>query len=301
MNSIGHPIAGTPVQVVHPTTSVIPLVCDSPHSGTEYPADFDFSVDVRELRRCEDTHVHWLWDSVPRVGGTLVYASFARSYIDPNRSDRDIDMSMLADNWTGLIAPVKRSLELGNGLISSMTTERNPIYRRLLTAAEVRHRIDCYWRPYREALARALTEASAASGPRWHLNLHSMPSNAYERLGMKPAGPLADIVLGDLHGASCDPDFVALVADAFRQHGYSVAVNDPYAGRDLLDTFGAPHRGHHSLQVEINRAIYMDETSRELLPAASKVKADLHGVLTAIAHHIRSITTPSHTLSKEIP
>ena len=302
LDSISPLASGTPVRVVPPTAPAIPLVCDSPHSGTEYPPDFDFAVDVRELRRCEDTHVQWLWDAVPQVGGTLVHASFARSYIDPNRSDRDIDMSMLADNWTGPIAPVKRSLTLGNGLISSKTPEQRPIYHRLLTAAEVRQRIEGYWRPYREALAQALAEVSAGGGPRWHLNLHSMPSNAYERLGLTSPGPLANIVLGDLHGASCDPHFVELVATAFRHRGYTVAVNDPYAGRDLLHTFGAPHRGHHCLQIEINRAIYMNETTRELLPKAGNVKADLHGVLRAIARHIRSITAPnSQPLSKEIP
>jgi N-formylglutamate deformylase len=171
-----------------------------------------------------------------------------------------------------------------------------------LSAAEVRHRIECCWRPYRETLARTLTEAAACHGARWHLNLHSMPSNAYERLGLQPSGPLADVVLGDLHGTSCDPGFVALVADAFRQRGYAVAINEPYAGRDLLHTFGAPHRGHHSLQIEINRAIYMNETSREPLPQASSVKADLHGVLTTIARHIRSTTaTTSPTFTKETP
>jgi len=293
LDSICPPATGTPVRVVPPTAPAIPLVCDSPHSGTDYPPDFDFAVDVRELRRCEDTHVQWLWDTVPSVGGTLVHASFARSYIDPNRSDHDIDMSMLADTWTGPIAPTQRSLALGNGLISSKTPERLSIYQRLLTAAEVRQRIEGHWRPYREALAQALAKVSAGGGPRWHLNLHSMPSNAYERLGLTEPGPLADVVLGDLHGASCDPHFVERVATAFRHRGYTVAVNDPYAGRDLLHTYGAPHRGHHSLQIEINRAIYLDEISRELLPRAGKLKADLHEVLKDIASHIRAITEPT--------
>lgn len=292
--SICHPPAGAPVRVVTPTAPAIPLVCDSPHSGTDYPADFDFAVDARELRRCEDTHVEWLWDSVPRVGGTLIHATFPRSYIDPNRSDHDIDMTMLADKWPGPIAPNQRSLALGNGLISSKTPGREPIYKRLLTAAEVRHRIERYWRPYREVLARSLAEVSSGKGPRWHLNLHSMPSNAYERLELKAPGPLADVVLGDLHGKSCNKNFVDLVASAFKRRGYTVAVNDPYAGRDLLHEFGAPHRGHHSLQIEINRAIYLNERSRELLPQAGKIRTDLHAVLEDIAGHIR-VVTPSVT------
>lgn len=285
-----NPPLNSSVRIVTPTVAPIPLVCDSPHSGTEYPEDFDFAVDVRELRRCEDTHVEWLWESVPSVGGTLIHAKFPRSYIDPNRSDQDIDITMLSDEWSGPVAPNQRSLALGNGLISSKTPERRPIYQRLLTSAEVRHRIEHYWRPYREVLARSLANVCARQGQRWHLNLHSMPSNAYERLGMTAPGPLADVVLGDLHGKSCDMEFVDRVTRAFKRLGYSVAINNPYAGRELLHKFGAPHQGHHSLQIEINRAIYLNEMSRELLPHAGMIRADLHAVLEDIAAYIRAAT-----------
>lgn len=271
----------------------IALVCDSPHSGTDYPADFDYTVDAAELRKLEDTHVHWLWDAVPRVGGTLVHATFPRSYIDPNRHEHDIDVAMLADTWPGVAAPAARTLALGNGLVSSLTPARRPIYTRRLPAREVAHRIEHYWRPYRRALAHAL-ETAAPQGPRWHLNLHSMPSNAYERFGRVAPGPLADVVLGDLHGQSCSAAFTGLVAGAFRQLGYSVAVNEPYAGQDLLREFGAPARGHHSLQIEFNRAIYLNEKTRELLPRASAVREDVADALCEIAAHIRSVT-PAHS------
>jgi len=278
-----------PVLVQLPAVPAIALVCDSPHSGTDYPPDFDYTVDAAELRKLEDTHVHWLWDAVPRVGGTLVHATFPRSYIDPNRHEHDIDVAMLADTWPGGAAPAARTLALGNGLVSSLTPARQPIYARRLQAREVAHRIEHYWRPYRRALTQAL-EAAAPQGPRWHLNLHSMPGNAYERLGRVAPGPLADVVLGDLNGQSCSAAFTGLVAGAFRQLGYSVAVNEPYAGQDLLREFGAPARGHQSLQIELNRAIYLNEKTRELLPRANAVREDLADVLCEIAAHIRSVT-----------
>ena len=290
------PLAGPPVLITFPATPATPaiaLVCDSPHSGTDYPPDFGFAVEVAELRQCEDTHVQWLWDAVPQVGGTLVHATFARSYIDPNRGEHDIDVAMLADTWPGKAAPLARTLELGNGLVSSRTPSRQPIYARRLSAREVAHRVDHYWRPYRHALARAL-EAAAPQGPRWHLNLHSMPSNAYERLGRVAPGPLADVVLGNLNGQSCSAAFTELVAGAFRRRGYSVAINDPYAGQDLLREFGVPSRGHESLQIELNRAIYLDERTRKLLPRASAVRDDIASVLGEIAAHIRSVT-PAHS------
>lgn len=279
-----------PVLVLPPAVPAIALVCDSPHSGTDYPADYDYTVDAAELRKLEDTHVQWLWDAVPRVGGTLVHATFPRSYIDPNRHEHDIDVAMLADTWPGGAAPAARTLALGNGLVSSLTPARQPIYARRLQAREIAHRIEHYWRPYRHALSQAL-ETAAPQGPRWHLNLHSMPSNAYERLGRVAPGPLADVVLGDLNGQSCSAAFTGLVADAFRQLGYSVAINEPYAGQDLLREFGAPARGHQSLQIELNRAIYLNEKTRELLPRANAVREDVADVLCEIAAHIHSVSS----------
>jgi N-formylglutamate deformylase len=279
------------VQIVLPAGPAISLVCDSPHSGTDYPADFGYAVPMAELRKSEDTHVHWLWDAVPRVGGTLVHATFPRSYIDVNRHERDIDVTMLADAWPGEVAPSERCLALGNGLVFSHTTAKTPIYARRLTAKEVAHRIESYWRPYRHTLTQVLN-AAAARGPRWHLNLHSMPSNAYERLGRVAPGPLADVVLGDLNGHSCSAAFTEWVAWAFRWRGYTVAVNDPYVGQDLLREFGDPARGRESLQIEVNRGIYLDEQTRELLPRADDLRADIADVLQDLAAFIRNATPP---------
>ncbi|MEO8122220.1 MAG: N-formylglutamate amidohydrolase, partial [Rhodoferax sp.] len=131
-----------PVLVLPPAAPAIALVCDSPHSGTDYPADFGYAVDTAELRKCEDTHVHWLWDAVPRVGGTLVHATFARSYIDVNRHETDIDLAMLADAWPGEVAPLARTLALGMGLVPSQTPTHQPIYARRLAAQEITHRIE---------------------------------------------------------------------------------------------------------------------------------------------------------------
>lgn len=281
-----------PVQVLPPVQSAIPLVCDSPHSGTDYPPDFGYAVAIEELRKLEDTHVHWLWDAAPRSGATLVHATFPRSYIDPNRSEHDIEPALLAGEWPGTANPAARTLILGNGLVSRLTPNRHAIYARCLHSHELAHRIEHYWRPYRRALKQAF-EKVAGRGPRWHLNLHSMPSNAYERLGRAAPGPLADVVLGDLQGQSCGAEFTELVAAAFRRHGYTVAINEPYAGQDLLREFGAPQRGHHSLQIELNRAIYLDERTRELLPHATHLREDIAEVLLEIAAYIRA-TSPAN-------
>lgn len=274
------------VKIEHPTVSAIPLVCDSPHSGTHYPADFNYAVDLADLRKCEDTHVEKLWEGVPAVGGTLVHALFPRSYIDANRTESDIDVTMLEADWTGLAEPSARCLQLGNGLVFSKTTTLQNIYQRRLSVAEVQNRIETAWRPYRQALTQALDAASQQHGKRWHLNLHSMPSNAYERLGLPKGKVLADVVLGDLHGSACSSEFTDVVAAAFKQQGYTVAINDPYAGMDLLRQHGQPARGHQSLQIELNRALYLDEQTRQALPQFNQVKTDLSQILATLARYI---------------
>lgn len=264
------------------------LVCDSPHSGTTYPEDFAYSVALADLRKCEDTLVEALWADVPAVGGTLVHAHFPRSYIDANRACTDIEAAMLCEPWPGEVQPSKRCIELGNGLVFSKTTTLAAIYDRKLTAGEVQHRIDTCWQPYRDALSRALHDARVAFGKVWHLNLHSMPSNAYERLGRVSATPLADVVLGDLQGRSCSPAFVRYVSEAFAALGYRVALNDPYAGQDLIREHGQPGSGCESLQIEINRKLYLDEETREPNERYAQTRADLSRVLRAIAAFVQA-------------
>lgn len=271
------------VAVERPRTIAIPLVCDSPHSGTAYPDDFRFAVDLADLRRCEDTHVEALWADVPAVGGTLIHARFPRSYVDVNRACNDIDAAMLSGPWPEETRPSAPCMNLGNGLVFSKTTTFRDIYDRRLSVGEVQRRIDTCWRPYRRALSDALQHAKASFSHAWHLNLHSMPSNAYERLGRQSSVPLADVVLGNLHGQSCSPAFSACVAGAFQSRGYSVAFNDPYAGQDLVREHGRPGSGCHSLQVEINRKLYLDEDTREPLARFAQVREDIGRVLETIA------------------
>jgi N-formylglutamate deformylase len=277
----GTPVDTAPFSLQGPAGEPIALVCDSPHSGTTYPPDFGHAVDRAALRRSEDTHVDTLWAGVPAAGGSLLCAHFPRSYIDANRDEHDIDPAMLDAPWPGRATPSARTLQLGVGLVWRATPEHLPIYARQLSVAELRQRIECYWRPYRQALARTLHACAARHGGYWHLNLHSMPSNVYERLGLPPR-QAADVVLGDRQGSSCHADFTQAVAQSFRRQGLRVAVNDPYEGADLVREAGAPHAGRHSLQIEINRAIYMDEATREPHGGHAALKASIDAVLAEV-------------------
>jgi len=281
-------IAPPPLSIVAPAVEPIALVCDSPHSGIEYPDDFRHAVALADLRQCEDTHVDALWSGVPQVGGALLHAHFPRSYIDANRACTDIEAALLSEPWPGELHPSDRCTRLGNGLIYSKTPSLTPIYARQLGVDEVRRRIERCWRPYREAL-RALSEQTRSRHGRvWHLNLHSMPSNAYQRLGLASDRPLADVVLGDLRGVSCSAAFTRCVAEAFESLGYSVAINDPYVGQDLLREHGRPEEGSESLQIELNRKLYLDEATRERSARFERMRQDIDLVLRQVARFVRA-------------
>ncbi|MBI5255460.1 MAG: N-formylglutamate amidohydrolase [Burkholderiales bacterium] len=271
---------------VHPgrPERALPLVCDSPHSGTHYPADFGHAIARQRLRCAEDTHVDRLWSHAPEAGATLVLAQFPRTYIDANRAADDIDAAMIDGPWPTPLRPSHKTLALGLGLVWRQVAEGEPIYQRRLTVAELQHRLTQCWQPYHAALDAACDAAVARWGRCWHLNLHSMPSNAYARLGVSSTQPLADFVLGDRRGTSCEPGFVQLVRQLIEAHGWRVALNDPYEGQALVCRHGRPQQGRHSLQIEINRALYMDEATREPHAGFERLRADLASIIEEIAH-----------------
>lgn len=271
-----------------PVVEAIPLICDSPHSGTTYPADFNSCLPIEILRSGEDTFVDELWAAIPDVGGTLLAATFPRTYIDPNRDVTDIDPDMLAEPWPHVLAPSEKSSQLGHGLIWR-TARGRPIYDRKLWVAEVEGRIDSYYRPYHAALDKQIEAAVERFGSVWHLNLHSMPSTTYEELGMTPDQPLADFVLGDRDGTTCDPTLVGIVEDYLRAAGYTVARNDPYKGVALVARVGRPDENRNSLQIEINRKLYMDEQTYEKTSGFSELKATLDGLSQNVAEFVRSL------------
>jgi N-formylglutamate amidohydrolase len=240
-----------------PATLLAPVVLDSPHSGSQYPADFDYVCPLPILRRAEDAHVDALFGEAPKLGAGLLSALFPRSYIDVNRSIDDIDAQLLADAWPG---PIRESDKgrLGMGLVRRICRPGLPVYARRLKAAEIRHRIETYYRPYHAALSDMLSQAFRQFGAVWHLNCHSMPSMS-AALASRLGWERADIVLGDRDGTTCDPAFLAFVREAFESFGYTVATNDPYKGVELVRRHGRPDQGLHSLQIEINRRLYMDE------------------------------------------
>ncbi len=265
-----------------PAKAARPLVLDSPHSGRLYPADFNHSVSRRSLHRMEDGFVDLVFDDTPQQGVAFIHARFARSYIDPNRAEHDLDPQMIDGPWPGA-APSNKSA-LGVGLIFRRNLDGAPIYTAPLPVDQVRHRIEAYYRPYHRLLAATLAATERRFGAVWHLNCHSMPACAAAPAHHgRQESHRADFCLGDLHGKSCDPRFTQTVARRLTSMGYRVSINEPYAGAELIRRYGDPATGRHSLQIEINRALYMDERLHRPHDGLRPLRRSMNRLVAALA------------------
>lgn len=276
-----------PYRLLLPEADAIPLVCDSPHSGSIYPQDFDTVLPASILRAAEDAYVDELWEAVPRHGGTLLCAEFPRSYIDVNRELDDIDPNILAEPWTSEVRPTEKS-RLGYGLFWHKL-DGHALYDRKLWVGELENRISTYYEPYHRELWKQIDLAMERFGMVWHLNLHSMPSNSYALMQQSGDKQLADFVLGDRDGTTCDPTLTGIIEDFLTERGYSVARNDPFKGVALVARVGQPAERRHSLQIEINRKLYMDETDFEKTAGFATLQRDLDGLQAHLRDFIRSL------------
>lgn len=271
----------------------VPLVFDSPHSGRDYPSDFRFAIDKQILRRSEDAFVDELFAPVTSVGGVLLHAQFPRCYIDPNRACSDLDLSMIDGDWPDPVSPSTK-VARGAGLVWKQVKKYGQIYDRLLTCAEVQARIDNCWRPYHEQFSGLLDEACARAGIVIHLNCHSMASSG-DHTTEDGAVARPDFVLGSLDGASCSDEMTQTVASTLTGFGYRVAINDPYKGQELVRRYSDPGNGRHSLQIEINRALYMNEQTIQKTSGFDPLQQHLLQVTQALASLARRFSRQEPT------
>ncbi|WP_420547297.1 N-formylglutamate amidohydrolase [Curvivirga sp.] len=263
----------------------LPIVLDSPHSGMDYPADFDTVVPEEILRGMEDSFVDELYADVVNKGGSFLKAHYPRSYIDPNRSDDDIDISMIEGNWPFQVQPTEKTV-MGHGLIWKSCPGHPQMYARNLSILEVKHRIDKYWKPYHTYLENEIERLYSLFGSVWHVNCHSMPASSSPYMPGAIGNARADVVLGDRNGSSCDQEFTYLLRDWFVEKGYKVRINNPYKGAELVRRYGRPEHDRHSIQIELNRALYMNERRVEPTRHFSHLKADLNEMIDVIGKYV---------------
>jgi N-formylglutamate amidohydrolase len=256
-----------------PVARSLPLVLASPHSGTEYPADFLAAsrLDPVALRRSEDSFVDELFGAGPRLGAPLLSARFPRAYVDVNREAYELDPSMFADALPKFVNAGSPRVRMGLGTIARIVASGEEIYAKKLRFAEAQRRIERLYRPYHRALRGLVEETEALFGGCLLIDCHSMPSgtdSACERGG-------ADIVLGDCHGVSCAPRFVEAARRLLAERGFAVAINSPYAGGFTTGHYGHPSVRRHALQIEVNRGLYMNERDYQRKPNFTRLVQDL--------------------------
>jgi N-formylglutamate amidohydrolase len=271
-----------------PAAAAVPLVLDSPHSGRDFPADFDAVVTEFDLREGEDCFVDELYLPATELGAPLLAALFPRTYLDPNRHRGDIDLELIdGGHWPHEHVPSGKH-RIGKALIWRTLDDGRPIYARKLKVGEVVSRIDRCHAPYHARLRALLDETHRRFGAVYHLNCHSMPAVGGKQGEGGEGRPRAEFVLGDRDGTACDPAFTEFVRATLAAMGYEVAVNDPYKGVELVRAYSEPRRRRHSLQVEINKKLYMDEASRTRHEGFARLQANLVRLVEAIDDYIGS-------------
>ncbi len=270
-------------ELIRPREQAIPFVFASPHSGVDYPEEFlaQSRLDATAIRRSEDCFVHELFASAPGLGGPLIRALFPRAYLDPNREPYELDPKMFSDPLPSFANVRSARVSVGLGTIAKVVSNGAEIYRRKLRFTEVEQRIDRLYFPYHAMIKQLLVATRAKFGAAVLVDCHSMPSMGTAIEG-DSGRRRCDIVLGDRYGTSCDPAVVELFEKRFVDMGYSVARNDPYAGGFVTQNYGRPSSGIHALQIEVNRGLYMDESTIARTPWIESLTTDLGKLIAGL-------------------
>lgn len=269
-----------PIRVTRPAGQGSALVLSSPHSGDIYPASFQGAsqLDPLTLRRSEDAFIHELYAAGPALGAPLLEALFPRAYCDPNRAAYELDPAMFDAPLPPHVVTDSSKIGAGLGTIARVVTGGLEIYKGKLPFTEAERRVETCWRPYHDALEVLLEEAKARHGVALLLDCHSMPSVGGTH--NPDAGQRrADMVIGDFHGVSCAPRLVDRVDDYLKSCGFSTTRNKPYAGGYITQSYSRRDQGIHSLQLEINRDLYMDETRIEKAGGFNRVQGAMTGLI----------------------
>jgi N-formylglutamate deformylase len=272
-----------PFEILEPAQWRGPIVFNSPHSGSIYPRAFLTAtrLDVATLRRSEDSFVDELVMGVVARGYPLMRAHFPRCYVDVNREPYELDPRMFEGRLPSFANTRSMRVAGGLGTVARVVGDAQEIYGQRIPVDDAIRRIEGLYKPYHRALRRLFTRMHRDFGAAVLIDCHSMPSTA----GAKDERPRADIVLGDRYGTSCVPAVAEAIDAALRARGYAVSRNKPYAGGFITEHYGNPAVALHAIQLELNRALYMDERRYERSANFATVAADLE----ALAEHVAAI------------
>jgi N-formylglutamate deformylase len=268
-----------------PVIDAVPLLVDVSRSGREYPKEYRSPLPFTTVHDNVSMYVDDLWAGAPAVGATLLYCSFPNTWIDVNRSELDMDPAIVDGVWPQELKPTARTLE-GLGLIKTKARYGEPFQERKLSVAEIQERLERYYRPYHAELKRIADSLHSKFDRLVQISCHCM--SAVGAPTHPDAGkPRADFCVSDIKGTTAGKHALALVVDTLRSYGYSVSVNDPYIGNELIKRIGNPAQGIDSVQVEINKKLFMDTKTFRATEGLPRVKADLDRLLAVLAADVR--------------
>jgi N-formylglutamate amidohydrolase len=273
--------ASPPFEIMEPAEWRAPIIFNSPHSGSSYPSEFlnASRIDLPTLRRSEDSFMDELITDLSGRGFAVIRVHFPRSYVDVNREPYELDPRMFIGRLPSFANTRSMRVAGGLGTIPRVVGDGQEIYRERLSVDDALSRIETLYKPYHRALRRLINKVHQAFGTVVVVDCHSMPSIGVSR--DEPRRP--DMVIGDRYGTSCAPLLPDVVEDTMTGLGYSVGRNKPYAGGFITEHYGNPASGLHAIQLELNRAIYMDERRREKSARFAQVAADFAALADVLA------------------
>ena len=270
-----------PFEILEPAHWRGPVLLNSPHSGNIYPHAFltVSRLDMATLRRSEDSFVDELALGVVQRGYPLMRAHFPRCYVDVNREPYELDPRMFEGRLPSFANTRSMRVAGGLGTVARVVGDAQEIYSQRIPVDDAIRRIEGLYKPYHRALRRLFSRIHRDFGAAVLIDCHSMPSAA----GSKDERPRADVVLGDRYGTSCVPAVAETIESVLRGMGYTVSRNKPYAGGFITEHYGNPAAGLHAMQLELNRALYMDERRYERSASFGRLAADLEALADQVA------------------
>jgi N-formylglutamate amidohydrolase len=271
-------------EVREPATQTIPFVFNSPHSGSFYPPEFlaESDLDSLAIRRSADHYVDELFADAPKLGAPLLLAHFPRAYLDVNREPYELDPRMFDGPLPPFVNIGSMRVAGGLGTIPRIVAENMEIYRRRLPVNEAMSRIETIYKPYHACLRKLIARTHARFGLALLIDCHSMPGNI--RLSGSDVRP--DFIIGDRYGTSASAELSRAALQFLDGMGFSAVRNKPYAGGFITEHYGRPVRGLHALQIEINRALYVDEMTLARRPEFPMVAAALSTFMRQMADFV---------------
>ncbi|WP_375464475.1 N-formylglutamate amidohydrolase [uncultured Methylobacterium sp.] len=272
--------------VDEPARHVLPFVFNTGHSGSAYPPAFlkASRLDGLSLRRSEDAHVDRLFAHVVELGAPLLRCNFPRAYLDVNREPYELDPRMFEGRLPAFANTRSMRVAGGLGTVPRVVADGQEIYAGRMPVEEAVARIDGLYKPYHRALRGLILRTARDFGHCILIDCHSMPSSSLGR----DSDARADFVLGDRFGTACEAGLIDAFEGAFRARGYKVVRNKPYAGGFITEHYGEPNIGRHALQIEINRALYMNEASLAITPGFFGLVDALRAVIVQVADDLGS-------------